>query len=139
MCCILMNSLTGDSEFLDVWDDAYASIMRYSRATDGFWVRVPSQYLESFLTYFEVSKCQHENRRYCILFCGFAFRFLARSTGFSGRRTERDQTTLDVCVVLVLRLSEPHPSQIIISGGDILAYQKCSTQISKREHLSNIH
>lgn len=28
----------GEVEFLDVWDDAYASIMRYSRATDGFWV-----------------------------------------------------------------------------------------------------
>lgn len=28
----------GDVEFLDVWDEAYASIMRYARATDGFWV-----------------------------------------------------------------------------------------------------
>ncbi|KAK0468302.1 alpha mannosidase-like protein [Desarmillaria tabescens] len=31
--------LSGEIEFLDVWDDAYASIMRYSRATDGFWYR----------------------------------------------------------------------------------------------------
>ncbi|KAF9055160.1 alpha mannosidase-like protein [Hymenopellis radicata] len=31
--------MSGESEFLDVWDDSYASIMRYSRATDGFWYR----------------------------------------------------------------------------------------------------
>ncbi|KAJ8086520.1 hypothetical protein PM082_005343 [Marasmius tenuissimus] len=31
--------LSGDVEFLDVWDDSYASIMRYSRALDGFWYR----------------------------------------------------------------------------------------------------
>lgn len=29
--------LSGDVEFLDVWDDAYAAIMRYSRGWDGFW------------------------------------------------------------------------------------------------------
>lgn len=29
----------GEIEFLDVWDDAYAAIMRYSRAADGYWVR----------------------------------------------------------------------------------------------------
>ncbi|KAG7097050.1 hypothetical protein E1B28_004441, partial [Marasmius oreades] len=32
--------LSGDVEFLDVWDDAYTSIMRYSRSTDGFWYRL---------------------------------------------------------------------------------------------------
>ncbi|KAF8897458.1 alpha mannosidase-like protein [Infundibulicybe gibba] len=31
--------MSGEMEFLDVWDDAYAAIMRYSRATDGFWYR----------------------------------------------------------------------------------------------------
>ncbi|KAF9263487.1 alpha mannosidase-like protein, partial [Marasmius fiardii PR-910] len=31
--------LSGDVEFLDVWDDAYASVMRYSRSLDGFWYR----------------------------------------------------------------------------------------------------
>ncbi|TRM68046.1 glycoside hydrolase family 47 protein [Schizophyllum amplum] len=31
--------LSGDVEFLDVWDDAYAAIMRYVRAPDGFWYR----------------------------------------------------------------------------------------------------
>ncbi|KAF8076303.1 alpha mannosidase-like protein [Lyophyllum atratum] len=31
--------LSGDVEYLDVWEEAYAAIMRYSRATDGFWYR----------------------------------------------------------------------------------------------------
>lgn len=30
----------GDAEFLDVWDDAYTAVMRYSRAWDGFWVSI---------------------------------------------------------------------------------------------------
>ncbi|KAJ7095302.1 alpha mannosidase-like protein [Mycena belliarum] len=30
---------SGDIEFLDVWDDSYAAIMRWSRAPDGFWFR----------------------------------------------------------------------------------------------------
>lgn len=30
----------GEIEFLDVWDDAYAAIMRYSRAKDGYWVSI---------------------------------------------------------------------------------------------------
>ncbi|KAI0079675.1 alpha mannosidase-like protein [Panus rudis PR-1116 ss-1] len=31
--------LSGDVEFLDVWQEAYASVMRYPRAPDGFWYR----------------------------------------------------------------------------------------------------
>ncbi|KAJ6599145.1 alpha mannosidase-like protein [Mycena vulgaris] len=31
--------MSGDLEFLDVWDDSYAAIMRWSRAPDGFWYR----------------------------------------------------------------------------------------------------
>ena len=31
-------SYLGETEFLDVWDDAYATIMRYTRAKDGYWV-----------------------------------------------------------------------------------------------------
>ncbi|TFK43613.1 alpha mannosidase-like protein [Crucibulum laeve] len=31
--------MSGDVEFLDVWDDAYSAIMRYSRGVDGFWYR----------------------------------------------------------------------------------------------------
>ncbi|PPQ64702.1 hypothetical protein CVT24_008329 [Panaeolus cyanescens] len=30
--------MSGEIEFLDVWDDAYAALMRYSRARDGYWV-----------------------------------------------------------------------------------------------------
>ncbi|KAK7470737.1 hypothetical protein VKT23_002158 [Stygiomarasmius scandens] len=32
--------MSGEVEFLDVWDDAYASIMRYSRSMDGFWYKL---------------------------------------------------------------------------------------------------
>ncbi|OSC99135.1 glycoside hydrolase family 47 protein [Trametes coccinea BRFM310] len=31
--------MSGEVEFLDVWQDSYASVMRYSRAPDGFWYR----------------------------------------------------------------------------------------------------
>ncbi|KAF7776225.1 CAZyme family GH47 [Agaricus bisporus var. burnettii] len=31
--------MSGEIEFLDVWDDAYTAIMRYSRAADGYWYR----------------------------------------------------------------------------------------------------
>ncbi|KAH6914987.1 alpha mannosidase-like protein [Coprinopsis sp. MPI-PUGE-AT-0042] len=31
--------MSGELEFLDVWDDAYAAIMRYTRALDGYWYR----------------------------------------------------------------------------------------------------
>ena len=32
--------ILGEVEFLDVWQEAYAAIMRYVRAPDGFWVSV---------------------------------------------------------------------------------------------------
>ncbi|KAF8165423.1 alpha mannosidase-like protein [Crassisporium funariophilum] len=31
--------MSGETEFLDVWDDAYAAIMRYARAKDGYWYK----------------------------------------------------------------------------------------------------
>ncbi|KAJ8523546.1 hypothetical protein ONZ45_g68 [Pleurotus djamor] len=31
--------LSGEVEFLDVWNDSYAALMRYSRAVDGYWFR----------------------------------------------------------------------------------------------------
>ncbi|EAU84717.2 ER degradation-enhancing alpha-mannosidase-like 1 [Coprinopsis cinerea okayama7 len=31
--------MSGEIEFLDIWDDAYAAIMRYSRSLDGYWYR----------------------------------------------------------------------------------------------------
>ncbi|KAF7433136.1 alpha mannosidase-like protein [Pleurotus ostreatus] len=31
--------LSGEVEFLDVWKDSYAALMRYSRAIDGYWYR----------------------------------------------------------------------------------------------------
>jgi hypothetical protein len=30
----------GEVEFLDVWQESYAAIMRYARAADGFSVRL---------------------------------------------------------------------------------------------------
>ncbi|KAJ7179244.1 alpha mannosidase-like protein [Mycena filopes] len=42
-----------DVEFLDVWDDLYASIMRYSRAPDGFWYR-PIHMINGETAYFTV-------------------------------------------------------------------------------------
>ncbi|KAJ7129769.1 alpha mannosidase-like protein [Mycena epipterygia] len=36
--------MSGDVEFLDVWDDSYAAIMRWSRAPDGFWYRPINMY-----------------------------------------------------------------------------------------------
>ncbi|KAJ2931770.1 hypothetical protein H1R20_g5450, partial [Candolleomyces eurysporus] len=32
--------MTGEIEYLDVFDDAYAAVMRYSRASDGYWYRL---------------------------------------------------------------------------------------------------
>lgn len=34
--------IPGEVEFLDVWQEAYAAIMRYVRAPDGFWVSARS-------------------------------------------------------------------------------------------------
>ncbi|THV08639.1 alpha mannosidase-like protein [Dendrothele bispora CBS 962.96] len=32
--------MSGEVEFLDVWDEAYAAVMRYSRSMDGFWYKL---------------------------------------------------------------------------------------------------
>ncbi|KAF7352860.1 alpha-1,2-Mannosidase [Mycena venus] len=42
-----------DVEFLDVWDDSYAAIMRWSRAPDGFWYR-PVNMFSGDTAYFTV-------------------------------------------------------------------------------------
>ncbi|KAG6331731.1 hypothetical protein ID866_7360 [Astraeus odoratus] len=31
--------LSGEVEFLDVWDEVYATVMRYARSSDGYWFR----------------------------------------------------------------------------------------------------
>lgn len=33
-----LTGILGEMEFLDVWHEAYAAIMRYSRGAEGFWV-----------------------------------------------------------------------------------------------------
>ena len=35
---LIHNVKIGEVEFLDVWKEAYTSIMKHARATDGFWV-----------------------------------------------------------------------------------------------------
>ncbi|KXN83702.1 ER degradation-enhancing alpha-mannosidase-like protein 1 [Leucoagaricus sp. SymC.cos] len=45
--------MSGEIEFLDVWDDAYAAIMRYSRAADGYWYR-PVNMVTGDTAYFTV-------------------------------------------------------------------------------------
>ncbi|KAJ3573862.1 hypothetical protein NP233_g2134 [Leucocoprinus birnbaumii] len=45
--------MSGEIEFLDVWDDAYAAIMRYSRGADGYWYR-PVNMVTGDTAYFTV-------------------------------------------------------------------------------------
>ena len=33
-----MYVMTGEEHYLDIWDEAYAAIMKYSRGSDGHWV-----------------------------------------------------------------------------------------------------
>ncbi|KAG5650212.1 hypothetical protein H0H81_000301 [Sphagnurus paluster] len=40
--------LSGDVEFLDVWEEAYTAIMRYSRAADGFWIIIYGGNIQDF-------------------------------------------------------------------------------------------
>ncbi|CAK5275566.1 unnamed protein product [Mycena citricolor] len=42
-----------DVEFLDVWDDSYAAIMRWSRSADGFWYR-PVNIYSGELSYYTI-------------------------------------------------------------------------------------
>jgi hypothetical protein len=38
-CALTLNlCLLGEHEFLDVWNESYAAVMRYSRSLDGLWV-----------------------------------------------------------------------------------------------------
>ncbi|KAG6918936.1 hypothetical protein DXG01_010591 [Tephrocybe rancida] len=39
---------TGDVEYLDVWEEAYAAIMRFSRATDGFWITIYGEPIQDY-------------------------------------------------------------------------------------------
>ncbi|EPQ59290.1 alpha mannosidase-like protein [Gloeophyllum trabeum ATCC 11539] len=43
--------LSGEMEFLDVWHESYAAIMRYARATDGFWFRSVSMHTGDIVYY----------------------------------------------------------------------------------------
>ena len=36
--------MLGEHEFLDVWNESYAAVMRYSRSLDGLWVSLHSRF-----------------------------------------------------------------------------------------------
>lgn len=89
-CSVLVEDLppqliiSGEVEFLDVWHQSYAAVMRYSRASNGFWVRYlfsPPEILIA-LSLVKVQECQHLFRRGRILHYRFSVRILARPTGF---------------------------------------------------------
>jgi hypothetical protein len=43
------DEIKGEPEFLDVWNEAYASVMSHVRATDGYSVRCPSLWVPSLI------------------------------------------------------------------------------------------
>ncbi|KAG6855117.1 hypothetical protein C0991_006046 [Blastosporella zonata] len=40
--------LSGDVEYLDVWEEAYAAVMRFSRAVDGFWIIIYGEPIQDY-------------------------------------------------------------------------------------------
>ncbi|KAG6813486.1 hypothetical protein H0H92_010511 [Tricholoma furcatifolium] len=40
--------LSGDVEYLDVWEEAYAAVMRFSRASDGFWIIIYGEPIQDY-------------------------------------------------------------------------------------------
>jgi len=53
---------TGEHEFLDVWHESYAAIMRYARGSDGFWVIKSLLYCTLALMIVAVPECEHPHR-----------------------------------------------------------------------------
>jgi hypothetical protein len=53
---------TGEHEFLDVWHESYAAIMRYARGSDGFWVIKSLFYCTLVLIIAAVPECEHPYR-----------------------------------------------------------------------------
>ena len=97
-CSVLTGDLplkltfTGEVEFLDVWHQSYAAVMRYSRAPNGFWVchlfSLPK--LLIVLNFAKVQECQYLFRRGLVFHYRLSVRILARSTGFGWGHRERD-------------------------------------------------
>jgi hypothetical protein len=96
------NGTTGEIEFLDVWDDAYTAIMRYSRAADGYWVRQDHLFYMSGELNISISvqARQHENRGHSIFHRGLSVRFLAGIASPRRRRPKWYQVTPAMLVVV---------------------------------------
>lgn len=98
MCSVLIEDLppqlifVGEVEFLDVWHQSYAAVMRYSRASNGFWVRRLFSLPEILiaLNLAKVQECQYLFRGGRIFHYRFFVRILAWSTGFGWGHRERD-------------------------------------------------
>jgi len=73
-------AMIGEPEFLDVWNDSYAAIMRFARASDGLWVLIFIHSQKVINPQSLVSSCKYLFRRCCIRHIGFALCFLARAT-----------------------------------------------------------
>lgn len=43
-------TMLGEVEFLDVWNEAYAAVMKYTRGADGYWVDWLSLFGHTHLT-----------------------------------------------------------------------------------------
>jgi len=48
--------LSGEHEFLDVWNESYAAVMRYSRSLDGLWVSLHSRFVTVSLTHRSIDR-----------------------------------------------------------------------------------
>lgn len=74
----------GEVEFLDVWHQGYAAVMRYSRASNGFWVCHPFFLPEILIVsnLDKVQECQYLFWRGLVFHYRLSIRILARSTGF---------------------------------------------------------
>jgi len=61
---IVLTAAVGEIEYLDVFDDAYAAVMRYSRSPDGYWVSVfLCTTYHAFSLHLQVSSSKHEQWR----------------------------------------------------------------------------
>jgi hypothetical protein len=48
--------MLGEHEFLDVWNESYAAVMRYSRSLDGLWVSLHFQSETAALTHRSIDR-----------------------------------------------------------------------------------
>lgn len=134
--------LVGEIEFLDVWDDAYAAIMRYSRGADGYWVSLISlsgSCRRARYSPLLVSSCEHDDRRYSVLYCRLTIRFLARAASFGRRCSECNQITHVMYISLHFETQFIDSVwQTITYGEDILDFLKYTIRVIRKPLPTNI-